>query len=58
MPRRWLNREAHGLEPAYELADVLPHLAPGGILADLFDVAMRDPELALAYARFTAGVPS
>jgi hypothetical protein len=27
---------------------------PGGILADLFDVARRDPEVTLAYVRFTA----
>jgi hypothetical protein len=30
------------------------NLAPGGILADLFDVARRDPEVTLAYVRFTA----
>jgi hypothetical protein len=30
------------------------NLAPSGILADLFDVARRDPELALAYTRLAA----
>jgi hypothetical protein len=28
VPRRRLDREAHGFEPADELANVLPHLAP------------------------------